>query len=101
MKPKTAKDFIAAIGDDEAKKAGRQEYLRGMVAQELLTIQTENEERNKEGKPLIPEEDRELSIRGGVVISAWRAKEQAKAKREAERVETEMSLDVLGYTSGR
>ncbi len=101
IKSPAAEAFVKAIGDDEAKQTGRREYLKGMVANELLAIQQENRSRQAEGKPLIPEEDRKLSIKDGVVISPWRAKEQAKAKKEAERTAVEMALDTLGYNNGK
>ena len=71
--------------DREVGTGGRREMFTRCATDELLYLRDANKEREAEGLGEISASDRVLLLKGGVIKSVYRAKEEQRASNEANR----------------
>jgi hypothetical protein len=75
----------------------RAEYFKNLAAKELIDVRNENNARVAAGKTPLVSKDYELSMpKEGVIMSAWRAKQESEMKKEALKSRISMYNDALG-----
>ena len=75
----------------------RAEYFKNLAAKELIEVRNENNARVAAGKTPLVSKDYELSMpKEGVIMSAWRAKQETEMKKEALKSRISMYNDALG-----
>lgn len=97
MSSEAAKKFINNKEIAEDKRKYRRILLENAAVEELMVVRSKNAELQKENKPLMPDSAYRLAMTDeGVVMSAYRAKQNREMEREQEKARNAAAIEAMG-----
>ena len=97
MSSDAAKKFINNKEIAEDKRKYRRILLENAAVEELMIVRSKNAELQRDNKPLMPDSAYRLAITSdGVVMSAYRAKQNKEMEIERDKARTAAAMEAMG-----